>query len=395
MRVWTNGVRHLVLDGHGLSVFTAGGRQQIPATPLTSGFDRAPLAVSPDGRHVWARAHAALSLFRLEPWAPRITSAYAAHFLDDERAIAIVDRAGERMVAVRAMTSIVKNEFPPEWDSFAEYFPLAAPKKVEWPSAEGRVWSTPTFSTSRSLSASWEWIANEYGVAGVDNERGIVVGWIAGDAKPTFVLRVPVEFPETEIYAALTRDGVIVAHGGGRSSGAINAFARDGKHLGAMVIEGPASPIVVRGDECFIATERTDFTSRVDVRRIAIDAMRTVETIETTLLATNGYPALAVAADARTIVVGDGAEAWLLRRRDEGSYDRERLDTAPSVTRAEAPEPAPATDSSRGPTRVEHKSFGVGTVLATMGDGESLKYEIEFESAGRKTLMARFVQIVE
>jgi PcrA/UvrD tudor domain len=68
----------------------------------------------------------------------------------------------------------------------------------------------------------------------------------------------------------------------------------------------------------------------------------------------------------------------------ELEHRRERRSvTAPEVVAAE---PVPET--------VRHKKFGEGKVVGWSGEGDQRKLEIEFESAGKKVLLARFVEIL-
>jgi len=53
----------------------------------------------------------------------------------------------------------------------------------------------------------------------------------------------------------------------------------------------------------------------------------------------------------------------------------------------------PAAPPSDGrPRRVRHQLFGEGIVLRESGSGDALKLEVEFPEAGRKVLLARFLE---
>jgi len=87
----------------------------------------------------------------------------------------------------------------------------------------------------------------------------------------------------------------------------------------------------------------------------------------------------------------------LFRRTEAGSYV-----ATPSATDYGAPpEPveAPAVEPEIAPpvipTHVRHTTFGEGTVLSAIGEGEGLKYVVIFGDAGQKTLLARLLQAID
>jgi hypothetical protein len=43
---------------------------------------------------------------------------------------------------------------------------------------------------------------------------------------------------------------------------------------------------------------------------------------------------------------------------------------------------------------VRHRQFGEGVVLRQSGTGDGLKIEVEFPEAGRKVLLARFLEFL-
>lgn len=91
----------------------------------------------------------------------------------------------------------------------------------------------------------------------------------------------------------------------------------------------------------------------------------------------------------------------------EQAYHRDRLDDArlvmnairdagggPPKVEAPAPPPEPSTEPEVG-CRVTHPKFGGGIVAAISGVGDSTKLTVDFDHAGRKILLRRFVERVE
>ena len=69
--------------------------------------------------------------------------------------------------------------------------------------------------------------------------------------------------------------------------------------------------------------------------------------------------------------------------------DRELARLAPELLRpATAPEPPP---EPAAPEWVEHRKFGRGRVVARARDGERERVTVEFDSVGRKTILAEFL----
>lgn len=80
----------------------------------------------------------------------------------------------------------------------------------------------------------------------------------------------------------------------------------------------------------------------------------------------------------------------------ERALDRELRRLAPDRLEPGPLEPVasePAEAAAPAPQRVRHAKFGVGEVVETSTDGE--KVTVDFETVGRKTLLARFVEPIE
>src|SRR5262249_53649698 len=145
---------------------------------------------------------------------------------------------------------------------------------VAWPAdnKRGRVWNEPRWSTSTDGSPHWEIAVNALGAAAADQETGLVVVMPRGAdgvlaARGAYALRVPAEFPATEIAAVVTAQGVLVAHGGARGIGGLNHFATDGAQLAGRRTTGLASaPALCGPREVLLAVEETEHgTSRVQI----------------------------------------------------------------------------------------------------------------------------------
>jgi len=81
---------------------------------------------------------------------------------------------------------------------------------------------------------------------------------------------------------------------------------------------------------------------------------------------------------------------WQSVLETAGGYGSADPDIGPEIVGDPQPDEAP-----RGPRRVRHAKFGLGTVVREDPDGKELKLEIEFDGVGRKLLLARFVEDAE
>ena len=97
-------------------------------------------------------------------------------------------------------------------------------------------------------------------------------------------------------------------------------------------------------------------------------------------------------------VVSETGEAYVLGldesivARLEDFLDLQLKALAPKAFVGVAPPAAPAAAE---PKRVVHAKFGEGVIVAEEGDGEQRKLTIDFEDSGRRTLLARFVEVRE
>jgi len=91
-----------------------------------------------------------------------------------------------------------------------------------------------------------------------------------------------------------------------------------------------------------------------------------------------------------------GLDPELLAKIDR-TLDRALLRVAPE--RAAPPTPAVViatpTVPQATPQRVRHPKFGIGQLLETSTEGGTAKVTVEFESVGRKVLLARFVDSID
>jgi hypothetical protein len=86
------------------------------------------------------------------------------------------------------------------------------------------------------------------------------------------------------------------------------------------------------------------------------------------------------------------AEVTRALRRHPERYDTSAL-TDLNVSFTLAPQSGRSSNASSAPLRVRHPKFGEGHVIRVIEDTEK-KYEIHFSQGGKKTLLARFVEIV-
>lgn len=80
-------------------------------------------------------------------------------------------------------------------------------------------------------------------------------------------------------------------------------------------------------------------------------------------------------------------------------YARGRADSRDRVSQRPAmagrDKPLSASGGFRGGDMVRHRTFGIGTVVATEGSGANLKVTVQFRLAGRKTLMQQVAKLVK
>ncbi len=74
------------------------------------------------------------------------------------------------------------------------------------------------------------------------------------------------------------------------------------------------------------------------------------------------------------------------------SYNTNAIHLTPSAPKAEPPKSSGSLPDYREGCRVRHKKFGDGTVLLVQPLGNDIKLEIQFDSVGKKTLMAAFAR---
>lgn len=71
------------------------------------------------------------------------------------------------------------------------------------------------------------------------------------------------------------------------------------------------------------------------------------------------------------------------------------LDTRLRVLRPRTASETAEAMVEAAPHRVTHPTFGAGTVVGPMPSGDAAKITVDFDDAGRKTMLARFVTLVE
>lgn len=113
-------------------------------------------------------------------------------------------------------------------------------------------------------------------------------------------------------------------------------------------------------------------------------------------------PRLTICAEDGATIRREPIDRWLLERQDELLDDLElsesqqrRIDSDDVLERfsprLRADAAAVAAGPSAGLRRVTHPKFGAGTVLREVQGGPEPKLEIDFDSGGRRVLLARFV----
>ena len=329
MRLWTNGATHVVLGPDGLVVHRDGAAQRaVGLSALGDGFSKGALAVSLSGNDVW------LSNAR----GSRHAESNATRQADDPARLAMLPISPTRsLVALQDATAPLRASLAlagPNGQSSGPSHALAieASKaiRVRWPIdvRTGGVWGAPAWNSDTDLSLVWEMSLTRYGAAAVDQRTGIVVVIRTGSDAASFVLRVPVQYPDIEIQAAATEQGVLVAHRGARRTGGLNHFGTAGEHLTGRRVTGLSSGVTVLDPQhAMLATEETEnYTSRVQVWFLDPLTLEPRELIDTDLLVKNEQPpAIHAALDGSAFIVGDGTNVLLGRREGRSNWSIEPL----------------------------------------------------------------------
>jgi hypothetical protein len=162
------------------------------------------------------------------------------------------------------------------------------------------------------------------------------------------------------------------------------AFRRHGPKLGDMVEDGALMKVAD-----LVATLREGAPLRISCAAVKADSFVVDELSELLKGVVKYYREGENRLPTMDEIVAEVTRA--LRRHPE-RYDTSAL-TELSVSFTLAPQSGRPSGPSSAPLRVRHPKFGEGHVIRVIEDTEK-KYEIHFSQGGKKTLLARFVEIV-
>jgi hypothetical protein len=280
----------------------------------------------------------------------------------------------------------------------AKRIDLPEPIAAAWPSEKARVWQGPPPWQSSWMSSRVSLCANAFGRTVADPESGLVIR-LEDDPNPPIAYRVPAEgeHSEIEIQAFASAEGVLVAHGGGRSAGGLNHFSLGGAHLGGLEVSGNMSDLVVLRTCVLFSREMADFSGDLEIVIASLPRLEIVATVPTRISTYDGYPGIAARDDGDGLVVWVGNGTRVEKLTHDGSAwipEAVDLDAIPAAELTEASEAFDARRSAEPPPakgrEVMHPKFGRGRVLSQEGEGEKAKLEIAFLDRTR-TLQAKFV----
>ena len=274
---------------------------------------------------------------------------------------------------------------------------LPAPVAVSWPSRHGAIWEGPVPWQDAGPSPRSRVTSNAFGHVVADQVSGIVARFEDDPARMT-AYRVPAEgeHSEIEIQAFATPAGFVVAHGGGRSGGALNHFSTSGAHLGAVPVAGNLSDVVVLPAQLLFLREMADFSGNFELVVASLPGLDISQAVATTISTYDGYPGLAARDDGRVVWVGCGSRVERLENAG-ATWTREpvALGGIPAVDLTESSESfetrRPAASPAPAFRFVVHPKFGKGRVVSQEGHGAEAKLEVAFADRVRK-LQAKFVR---
>ena len=316
MKLWIQGTKTVVLNGHGLSIIESHAIVQVSPVGLAHGFVRGKLAVSPDG-------------------------SYAA-FGSDEGDVSLWDAArgssfklakSENLLWLSPRKVLVATQnrglgifdFNPQhresdWIREDRMIDVQTARPVKWPSPgqNGSVWSQLPVPPLEQGSV-WELSIGSFGAAAVDQTTGVLVLLSADPAEPLAILRVPAEYPETVIYASALSDTFCVTHTGGRSMGGTNLFDYEGRWIAGVAAHGLPSPVgILNSDVLVQLVEEGQFNSRLTLRMLNSKTLEVLKIAPTELDALNGYPTLHVGES--RIAIGDGRSYHVIEVASLGPF---------------------------------------------------------------------------
>lgn len=372
MRVWTNGVIHLVADRWGLHSYerleAGGGTRRATSAPnvvLRTSAPAAPadwtpkslLAAPSSARVAWTGTP------RSRPWAVPLPkgepSAVAQEVLDlvaldDERVLAaIIGGTAKKPSGKLVVGRLQGGEAAWEHD-----LPLPRQARVEWP--EPLVWARSPWGKRATMGLSITLSRGPHGTVLLERETGIVAVIRPGTDTIAFALRIPTQ-EEATSYAAATREGVVVVVCvEGRESG-ICHFDAEGRclaslrRLGDEVGWSMGPPVLVRDDRVLVTSA---FTSP----RLFVLAMPELAELGAVDLSCDirGEQTAHVAPSGDAALFGFGEEAWLATRFEQDAWHAERLhqpqaarDAASRAPSATAPPSSDGPRTSRPPPSLE------------------------------------------
>jgi hypothetical protein len=377
---------------------------------LMPAFDREPLALSPSGRLVAVRKESVRTVdvpgyVGLETTAlvvdvvvvdvatrtARRVEGQALTFRTEEATLSIGPLpSGPPHAPSRGLSVLARGVAGP-----ASPVTLPVPAPVAWPTGPGGVWRQAPPWQPGGLSTKSTLVSNAFGHVVTDALSGLVVRFDAVGSGAPSALRVPSEgaHSEIDIHACATPSGVLVGHSGGRSTGALNHFSTDGRHLGGVFSEGEVSEVGVLPRVAIFLREMGDFSGRLELVFASLPSLEVIEVVPTTLSPYGGHAGVACAQGGRILWIADGDRVERLERDTSGWQARPvDLEGVESVSLGEATASGAEAPPSVEPERhVMHPKFGRGRVVSRRGEGAEAKLAIEFAD-GTRTLLAKFVQ---
>lgn len=414
MRVWTDGANHLVVGQRGIEIYRAGkppalqpfgdsGRGGFPARHVLAVTSREPL-------RAWIGRAARVHLVNLGD-APQVGRAVQAHILDatglpDGRVLACVgptaedlDTAGD--APARARLVILSGETP----DLATATELTIPKapRITWP---GGIWAKDSVPwpeeevdegdppplldalavayPQRDGGASFDAVtcfANEHGVVFTGSYAGLVVVLSPDGTRVEYALRVPTQGSESEIYAARTPAGVLVALCIEGRESAILHLAPDGKVLASRdkIGKEPAwgmGPPVLQGDRVLVFESGQSGEPRL--HDLALADLKVAKTVEAPG-ARAGELSAASGPGGNPLIFGFGNAAVMLERGGRGRLLARPLE--PPAPPPPPPAPKPGPQRATGPTSLALAGPGSPRTWA-FTVGQAVTLDIPFTNHG-------------
>jgi hypothetical protein len=288
-------------------------------------FERELLALSPSGSRLTVQStHRGngpeLMMIEIEARIARKLTADNVEFVDDDSQLSVRSQAGGTC-----------GLFLGKPGTLPIAVPLPPPITIAWPSTKSAVWKKRPKDRDAPLSQKARMTATRFGIAIIDAAAGLVMRAARSNTPSIAAYRVPTEgeHSEVDILAYATPTGAVIAHSGGRSTGAINHFAHDGRHLGGLAVRGNASDVAVVDDRAYFLRERDDDSGDMELVTATLPTLEVVDVTGLEISAYHAYAGLALASDG-SVWAGNGGA--VLRRTPDGATQQVDLASLPLVT---------------------------------------------------------------